>query len=92
MEYDPQALERRLKDKDTKYIVIYPDTGIDVIGFTHELRSLLNEYHARGQGWTIGSNIELDGVPLVEAASEGLADNRTGGYSIRSFGFSHPGI
>lgn len=91
MEYDPQALERRLKDKDTKYIIIYPDTGIDMITFTQELRSLLNDYHSRGQGWTIGSNIELDGMPLVAAASERFAE---GGetYSIRSFGFSHPGI
>lgn len=91
MEYDPQALEQRLQAKETKYIVVYPDAGIDVVSFTDELRSLLNAYHTRGQGWTIGSNIELDGIPLVEASSEGLADDRTG-YSIRSFGFSHPGI
>lgn len=91
MEYDPHALERRLQDKETKYIIIYPDTGIDIVGFTHDLRSLLNDYHARGQGWTIGSNIEFEGVPLVEAASEGLTDDSSG-YSIRSFGFSHPGI
>lgn len=91
MEYDPHALERRLKDQETQYIIIYPDAGIDIIGFTNDLRALLNDYHVQGQGWTIGSNIELAGLPLVEAASEGLADDNAG-YSIRSFGFSHPGI
>jgi hypothetical protein len=92
LEYDPGALEQKLQDKDTPYIVIYPDAGVDIVGFTQDLRALLNEYHTRGQGWTIGSNIELDGIPLIEVASEAYEASE-GGYTLRSYSFpAHPGI
>lgn len=65
MQYDPRALENKLADPETKYIIVYPDTGINIGAFTHDLRALLAKHHSRGQGWTIGSNIEIDGQPLV---------------------------
>lgn len=65
MRQEQDTLESRLSDPDTGYIVIYPDPGINITAFTDDLRDLLNRYHIRGQGWTIGSNIELDGQPLV---------------------------
>lgn len=81
MQYDPRALENRLNDPDTGYIVVYPDGGIDLTAFTHDLRALLTRYHRRGQGWTIGSNIEIAGRPLVDTLEPETADN-----------YSHPGI
>ncbi|MDT8900744.1 hypothetical protein [Anaeroselena agilis] len=65
MRKDQRSLESKIGDPDTAYIVIYPDPGIDITAFTDDLRGLLNSYHVHGQGWTIGSNIELDGQPLV---------------------------
>lgn len=66
MQYDPRAFEDKLSDPDTGYIVVYPDSGINLSAFTHDLRALLTKYHRRGQGWTIGSNIEIGGMPLVD--------------------------
>jgi hypothetical protein len=70
MQYDPRALEDRLSDPDTGYIVVYPDHGIDLTAFTHDLRALLTRYHRRGEGWTIGSNIEIAGRPLVDTLDQ----------------------
>lgn len=70
MEYDLRQLEHKLTSKNTPYIIVYPHPGIDVTGFTHDLRRLLNKYHGHNQGWTIGSNIEVHGIPLVDALSE----------------------
>ncbi len=70
MEYDPQYLEHKLASEDTPYIIVYPNPGIDITGFTHDLCGLLNKYHGHNQGWTIGSNIEVHGVPLIDAVAE----------------------
>lgn len=76
MQYDPRALEGKLGNPDTEYIVVYPDNDIDIVGFTHELRALLTQYHRRGQGWTIGSNIEIHGMPLIDALDESTGAKR----------------
>jgi len=70
MEYDPHDLEHKLASKETPYIIVYPSSGIDISGFTHDLWDLLNKYHGHNQGWTIGSNIEIHGVPLIDAVAE----------------------
>lgn len=73
MQYDPRELEDKLASRDTPYIIVYPHPGIDIAGFTHNLQNLLNKYHGHNQGWTIGSNIEIQGVPLIDAVAEAEA-------------------
>ncbi len=65
MRQDQRTLENKIDDPATGYIIIYPDPGIDIAALTHDLRALLTSYHPRGFGWTIGSNIEIDGQSII---------------------------